>query len=652
MGRHSKAQAMLALAPPFDQWPEPKQEKLTWPAKKVEKYGHQVEAVRLYIEGDVGGKTIQKITGVNRCLLAGLVAKCLAPGADGNIRGKFALEPHVPSHPYTRTKMALGKPSESRGYYAGVLHQVLRLEPRIEPSLISFVLLRAKMCDGNPEAVRQYLICAEFKRLLLAFEVPTSWPFGTRHEGTRSISRWIKSELIPKVNRLLSHTKSEIAKTRSQASTGTPPLLSFSTPFAGVEADAHKIDAMTTVSFFDGLNEVDVVLSRWWILAAVERVSSAVLAYLVVFSSEVRCEHVIELLKRAFGQPTARPTITAAYQKYAPGAGFPNALIPELNGAICEFLLLDNALAHLAARVHADARKIFGFTLNYGEVAAPERRPHVERAFESVEAAIFHQLPSSTGSDPIHRPPHAEENALKYRIRADDTVALADVHFANHNIRGMESHRGMSPLQILRHAFQGTEPLVMARRLPAYNRELADVLAQHDVRTVKGDPRNGRNLYVQYKNGQYNSSKLISTESMLGKKLHCFEKGGQYLNTYYDGHFYDQLALIGEWARFEHTVYDRNIIIRAAQRKEIDLRDSSNYIQTYMESLQSRLKESNSSKNSRRVAMELQRMKTAYPDVAALFKDTGQHNSKNPPPPSKIFDNALDPSGRPWKIKN
>jgi len=106
-----------------------------------------------------------------------------------------------------------------------------------------------------------------------------TWPFTTKYLGIRTITKymqWLREEHF---SRVIHARGDHEAKAHLSVGTGTASFLTFEEPFDAVEIDGYNIDAFLTVGFAtpEG-TEVDMPLERLWLLAAVERASSAVLA--------------------------------------------------------------------------------------------------------------------------------------------------------------------------------------------------------------------------------------------------------------------------------------------------------------------------------------------------------------------------------------
>ncbi|MDI7048245.1 hypothetical protein QMN58_32590, partial [Escherichia coli] len=97
----------------------------------------------------------------------------------------------------------------------------------------------------------------------------------------------------------------------------------------------HHIDALFTVLFKTPTGtEVESVLERLWLIAAVERLSTAVLAYRVVYRTEVTAADVAGVIRDAICKRWVPKELTLGSLSYPPGGGFPSGIIPEAEGAV------------------------------------------------------------------------------------------------------------------------------------------------------------------------------------------------------------------------------------------------------------------------------------------------------------------------------
>jgi len=407
--------------------------------------------MKMYFAGALTND-ISTLTGIGRGQLPKLAKRCLEIAPDGEIYGFRALPLHMRLKPYTRKKPLTPKLPEQRGGYSGALGAIFDQYPNLEEELIKNIQGFARGCkiavfNIKPAQLHHIFI----KYLNSQNHSHRTWPFTTKYRGIRTITEFMRWFVQEHFTRVIHASGDAEAKAHLSVGTGSSPFLSFDEPYDAVEIDGYKIDAFLTVVFLtpEG-TEVDVPLERLWLLAVVERASSAVLAHSIVYNSEVSADDVLRVVKKAIGEKWQPMTLTIPELSYHPNGGLPSGVIDELEGAIWSVTLLDGALANLANAVRERARKHYGFISSWGPPGHFERRPHVERCFREIAANVFHHLPSTTGSRPHKgRAPNAEQQAVRYRIRASDAEQFIDVAFARQNGTPSEGISFLTPLEFL-----------------------------------------------------------------------------------------------------------------------------------------------------------------------------------------------------------
>lgn len=430
--------------PPIATWPTVEPSLLD--SDSVEEFEAKVSAVTLYLSG-VPTRDIQERTGIPRWDLPRMVRRCLELASDGRILGFRALIPYMRVAPYTRKKEVLEKRPQQKSGYSGALGALLARFPKIAEELVVLIKRDAKSKKIHEQKIRATTLHRIFLDYLKDHGVAESeWPFNTLYLGLRSIQKFMREVLDANFGRGVHAREEKAARAHLSVGRGVEPFLAFDEPFDAVEIDAYSINAFFTVLFAtpEG-TETEVLLDRMWLIAAIDRASTAVLAYSIIYSSEVSADDVVRVIRDAVGKKWAAKDLTIPGLHYPASAGLPSSVIPECFGANWGCLLLDGALAHLAKPVRESARRSLGFALNWGAVGHFERRPNVERLFKSISDDIFRRLPSTTGANPgTGRADKAEANAVRYKIRAKEAEEFVDVYFAQFNATptaGLESPR-------------------------------------------------------------------------------------------------------------------------------------------------------------------------------------------------------------------
>jgi hypothetical protein len=149
-----------------------------------------------------------------------------------------------------------------------------------------------------------------------------------------------------------------------------------------------------------------------------------------------------------------------------------------------------------------------------------ERRPNVERTFGEISKDVFKRYPSTTGSNPQSgRANHADEKAIRYKLRAKLAEELIDLHFAKHNATPCEGISFLSPLEFVRYFLDERSQQFMLRKLPDAMLNGTSMFTRVLQVTVRGGIKSGRRPYIQFERAHYSSSVLHNLAILIGKKI-------------------------------------------------------------------------------------------------------------------------------------
>ncbi|RQR52501.1 hypothetical protein DIE18_31565 [Burkholderia sp. Bp9125] len=357
-------------------------------------------------------------------------------------------------------------------------------------------------------------------------------------------------------------------------------------PFDVVEIDAYHVDAFLSVLFEapDGTT-TEVTLQRLWLLAVVDRLTTAVLAYNIVYSSEVTAEDVVAVIRGAIAN-IWKPKILTVPIKYLPGSGLPSGLIPEAENAVWTMTMLDGALANLASKIHDVVRRSTGFMINWGPPAHFEHRPNVEKTFNKIASNVFKRLPSTTGKDPRHgRAQDAVEAANKCSVRADEVEQLVDVYWGEHNATPGERNYFRSPLETMRQFLCGDHPRCMTRRMPPDVMGKPRLAYRRVLKFVRGSVKSGRRPYIQLENVRYTNPLLANSAWLIGKEIVIYIDDNDlrqvwaYLAT---GEEYGVLVAESKWGLTKHSLTTRKAIFSLAYKRVLVLSQTTDPIIDYL----------------------------------------------------------------------
>lgn len=555
----------------------------------VEKYEANELAMRLYFEC-LPVRFIAERTGVAATSLPRMARKCLEVASDGKIFGFRALIPNIRTTAYKRSAPLGKKFGEQQGGQAGALGMMLERFPEIEEKLIRVIRQDAKHKEVSEFRLRSRDLHKLFIKVIQEYGVTSAeWPFTTKHRGINSIRSFMRDVLDRNFKRSVNNREGSAAKAHINVGTGHAPFLRFTEPYDVVEIDAHKIECHLTVTFRtpEG-TETDLLLDRLWLIAAVETASGAILSYLVVYRSEVTKDDVIKVVRDAVAKKWEPLELTVPGLTYPPNAGLPSGVIERAFGALWSVTMLDGALAHLATTVHTSLRKGLGFVINWGPVAHFERRDSIERTFGQIASKLFKRLPSTTGSSPNNgRAPNAQNNALKYKIRAADVAEVLDVTIAQHNAEPNSGISSLSPLQYLKYHLEGDSPLSTIRRLPKDMSRNGRTFSTTIIVTVRGGRDTGRRPYIQLDGAHYTNPILAEAGYLVGKQLFVdiddssddYRQVRAYLEN---GADFGYLSVQGKWAYTKHSRRTRKTINSLVNNKTIVVSEFDDPVHAYL----------------------------------------------------------------------
>lgn len=554
----------------------------------------RVKAIKMFAEGKTY-REIRTVTGQDGAMVRNLFRRCLELADDGRIQGYRALLPYVHTRPNVRRSEVSEKRQEQQGGMSCALSAILTRLPDLEDKLVKRLRKDRRNEPDHYRPTGAHLVRIFHETLRRENVTDAEWPFRTKHQGRQTIEPYMRSLFRQTFSRAVAYEGGDEAKAHAATGKGVLPIIPCSEPYDAVEIDAYKIDAFFSIAFEtpEGTT-TEVTLRRLWLLAAVDRMTTAVLAYSVVYASEVRATDVAALIRKAIVEVWQPKTLMAPALAYPPGSGLPSGVIPEAAHAVWSITMLDGALANLASKIHDTVRKSIGFIVNWGPPGHFEHRPNVERTFGKIARNVFQRLPSTSGTGRGHgRAPDAEAAAARFKIRADEAEQLIDIHFAEHNALPGERNYYNSPLEAMRQFLCGEAPRCMVRTLPPNVVGMPRLALRAELVTVRGSISSGRRPYIQLEHVRYTNPLLADSAWLLGKQIVVYiddEDMRQVHAFLANGQEYGVLVAHRKWGVTKHNLTTRKAIFSLIYKRILQLNQTEDPVLAYLDWLASKVK--------------------------------------------------------------
>jgi hypothetical protein len=565
-----------------------------------------------------------------------LTRRCTELADDGVVWGERALIPHYRINAYTRVVPIGRQLPEQKSGYSGALGQLLKKYPTLHDSLLAKTLKLGKNKHleefrPKPQAL-QKLFIEELKALN---HPPTEWPFNTKYRGSRSITSFMQKQLHHHFDKNVLIYHEAGAKAHLSLGSGKEALIRNIEVYDAWEIDSHKIDADFTIGVpnADGLLTY-INLKRLNLLALVDRASTAVIWFLVVYSSEVSASDVVRLISESLRAQLPVPESNLLGMHIKGDAGFPSERVPELRHALPTVLMPDNALSNLAASVSQELRQKLGFFLNYGPPGHFECRPNVEHTFKNIAESIFQRLPNTTGASPFSgKAANGAAIARTYKMEANIVEELAYHHFAQHNALESEGIGFLTPLEFIRQKMSAHNQHVIPRRLLE-----SQVSAVAHYRTtvkvkVKCYLNKGIRPFINLDRVRYSNDILRKSPWLANTEINIEldEQDMRAVRAYFpDGSPIGVLLAAGKWSTTKHSRKTRKAINQLKAKRALTISELDDPVEHYLQHLRNQVLDPNSGPrksppqgNTRSVATELNRLSaeiaTERPDLVGTF---------------------------------
>jgi putative transposase len=556
--------------------------------KDAKKFEARQNAVSAYLDGSPM-EEIRKEFGICRIEVLRYCKRCLSLHKDGRIYGWRALIPYERQKAYDRVAESHDNNDFTHGGDSGKLTKLFDTFPELKELVDNLFLKRLEKGIVHESRIPIKSIHKRFidKCRQLGIK-PNAYPFTVLNLGNIALWKYLKKLFSEEQERATRtrHGKEPARMLKSQRDNESIPDVA-TRPYQRVEFDAHLIDVFCTISIpsiFGGF--IERVLDRIWLLVIIDVFTRAVIGYHLCFSKQYSADDVLLCVKNAI-TPWKAKELTIPELKYPEKGGMPSSVFKELEWALWDEMAYDNAKSNLAAKVKERLTSIVNCAINMGPIKTPERRPFVERFFQTLEENGYHRLPSTTGGNAKDsRREDPENKALQFRISLEHIEELTDVMIAGYNGTPHSGIGYRTPLEALSYYIDSDN--ILPRQIPKNRRNNLQLLNIKVIRQVRGKAASGKRPHINFEGVKYRNDVLSRSPDLVGTKLTLIIDTSDIRSVTAilpNGAEFGKLTAQGAWGRSPHTLEMRKAILALKYKKLIWYTDSDDPIQTYTDFL-------------------------------------------------------------------
>lgn len=565
-------------------WPTVDPSALPEPRRAL--FSRREQAIFRYFEGQ-SLALIESATGIRRGQLYQLLARCVAPHADGRIQGFRALVPHVHTRDYIRTKPTQPSTPGKRGGASGAMAQLLERHEALTEFLQRQIQLHKVYFGIRGELRGLRATHREFLNRCRELNLTNKhYPFNQDLQGIRSLAaairRLIASQTFSQTARIAGAQR--VQRLRPPQDQTPRPVVTR--PFEMVEFDGHKLNIRLRIRMVDPMGlEQDIELERAWLLVVLDVFTRAVLGWHLALATEYNRHDVIKAVQNALQPRRKRTTFSIAGLRYETRAGFISDAVRQAEYATWDWLRYDNARCHLAGDTLATVCDMIGSHIDAGPYAEPNERPYIERFFGTIGSTLSHRLPGTTGSNvqDVRRILSDPEDKLSLLVSSEELAELLDVNFANYNGTPHDGLGGRSPIEVMQY-FAQKQGLIWRTLAQRYRQNLMLLQPVHPA-IVRGNLRRGVRPYINLYGVRYSSSVLGEASGQIGRPLRIYfdpEDMRVAMAFLENGEEIGPLKAARPWDQTPHSLRLRQEILRLKRLKEIDYGDLSDPVEAYL----------------------------------------------------------------------
>ena len=494
----------LLTIPPCSElltWSRPKSSQV--PQRSRQRYDARVSAVEAVIKGS----TLQaaaKLYGVDRDLLAKILADTQKLDEKGQPFGFRACLP------WARTGPAVPRSTEAPLAAAPhALAQLLQAVPSVAKLVDDF---KGELPTRNRQSRAFNRLMSDFKRALESANLGHAYPLNTPDKGRRALL-----ECLKRIRRR--EMEHDIARpTDAPVSATRLDQMMVLQPFDRAEIDEHWTDVKwhALVPTPQGLWH-SVPLSGLWFIALIDAVLPMCYAWTIVIGRGFNHQDFLRVQAKALTPWQPRELIVQGLT-YDANSWMPNAASSFDQVLRPASLAADNHASHSAKVVVANSRDHQVGVINHGYPEVPQGRPNIEAFFKYMEEAVFRPLaggfrPAKALNEEPERT--SKLNPADYPI---DLIALEDVidvHVSRFHVTSRPSLQNRSVREVVEAQFAAGMWPTQSRLTET---DAADLVAEHFIARVCGNPSTNDLPHVNYLDGTYRDTKLDKRTNLIGEK--------------------------------------------------------------------------------------------------------------------------------------
>ncbi|GAB3686475.1 hypothetical protein [Salinisphaera aquimarina] len=459
----------------------------------------------------------------------------------------------------------------SQGAFAALQAEVPDLFKDLEARISDSVAGKANRRHYSIEALHQV-----FVRGLRDRHWPIDYyPFTTTSFAYESLRLWIIER------RNFYRSRPSVLRTQPASHRHGPLSPITAKPFREVQIDEWLIDATFALTIKHDTGQIEQVsVSRFWLVAAVDTYSTAVLAYVFGYAdnpTQYDLQYLLEQLCSIW-EPLDE---TARGVNYSQDGGLPSGLLQAARFAAPVVLSLDNAWAHWAKHFQSFVVSRMGAVLNLGAPKQPTARHLVETLFRRIGQPV-HQLPNTTGSN-VRDPRRYKKNPARaaFTLSLDDCRNLMEAVICEHNATPRPDLLNYSPLARIEAAFQNG---YISRQIPEDIRSSGASFKASQRCAVHPARMAGLKPYLNFAYLKYTGPCLAHfSKPKSSVAIHYDTRDIRVLEVVtLEGEHIGNVECQGKWRGFAHGLQQRKRIFKEARTRK---RQATSVLDEYMENL-------------------------------------------------------------------